>query len=68
MLARPGEPFDPDDFLSEIKWDGTRALAYATTDGFLLKNRRRTDITERYPELGEKLKLRLTALNSGDDP
>ena len=26
MLAKAGEPFDSDDYLFEIKWDGTRAL------------------------------------------
>jgi len=28
MLAKPGRPFDSDDFLFEIKWNGTRMLAY----------------------------------------
>ncbi len=28
MLAHPGRPFDSDQHLFEIKWDGIRALAF----------------------------------------
>ena len=28
MLAKPGKPFDSDEFLFEVKWDGTRGLAF----------------------------------------
>jgi bifunctional non-homologous end joining protein LigD len=28
MLAKPGTPFDSKDHLFEIKWDGTRTLAF----------------------------------------
>jgi DNA ligase D-like protein (predicted ligase) len=52
MLATPGEAFDSDDYLFEIKWDGTRALAFADGDGrYHLANRRRVDLTARYPDL-----------------
>ena len=27
MLAKSGDPFDSDEHLFEIKWDGTRGLA-----------------------------------------
>lgn len=51
MLARPGKAFDSDDYLFEVKWDGTRAVAYVEEGGVRLMNRRRIDITFRYPDL-----------------
>ena len=52
MLALPGQPFDSDDYLFEIKWDGTRAMAFIDRPGvFRLMNRRKLDITARYPDL-----------------
>jgi DNA ligase D-like protein (predicted ligase) len=50
MLAQPGEPFDSDDYLFEIKWDGTRALAFTDEGSYRLVNRRRLDMTARYPD------------------
>src|SRR5262249_6764880 len=32
MLAKPGEPFDDPDYLFEVKWDGTRCLAFIDQD------------------------------------
>lgn len=52
MLATPGKPFDSDDFLFEVKWDGTRGLAFIEDGTYRLVNRRRIDFTERYPEFG----------------
>jgi ATP-dependent DNA ligase len=52
MLAQPGVPFDSPEHLFEIKWDGTRALAFVDSRGYRLVNRHRADVTERYPELG----------------
>jgi len=50
MLATPAEPFDSDDFLFEIKWDGIRCLAFIEEGVLRLRNRRRADQTDRYPE------------------
>jgi DNA ligase D-like protein (predicted ligase) len=50
MLAKAGAPFDSDEHLFEIKWDGTRALAFVDRRGHQLINRRRVDMTGRYPE------------------
>lgn len=53
MLAKPGQPFDAPDYLFEIKWDGTRCLCFVddrTPAGYRLVNRRRIDMTDRYPE------------------
>jgi DNA ligase D-like protein (predicted ligase) len=51
MLATAGTPFDSAEFLFEIKWDGTRAAAYVEDGRVRLVNRRRADITHRYPDL-----------------
>lgn len=51
MLAKPGEPFDSDDYLFEIKWDGFRALAYIEAGRYRLVGRRKTDFTSQFPEL-----------------
>ena len=52
MLAKPGAPFDSQEHLFEVKWDGTRVLAFVESRGYRLVNRHRVDVTERYPELG----------------
>src|SRR5216683_7608953 len=52
MLAKPGVPFDSPEHLFEVKWDGTRALAFVDSRGYRLVNRHRADVTDRYPELG----------------
>lgn len=52
MLARPGEAFDSDEYLFEIKWDGIRAILFVEADHKIrLVNRRKVDITIRYPDL-----------------
>jgi len=51
MLAKPGVPFDSPEHLFEIKWDGTRVLAFVESHNYRLVNRHRADVTERYPEL-----------------
>ena len=55
MLSRRGEPFDSDDYLFEIKWDGTRVLLFADEEGAppRLRNRRRAILDDRYPERDE---------------
>jgi DNA ligase D-like protein (predicted ligase) len=56
MLAQPGQPFDSDEFLFEIKWDGTRAMAFVDDKARLI-NRRQRDISDRYADLIAVLKL-----------
>lgn len=51
MLASPGSPFDSDDYLFEIKWDGIRALAFFGMGRARLQGRKLTDSSERYPEI-----------------
>ncbi len=55
MLAYSAEPFDSPRHLFEIKWDGTRCIAFLSRTPDVarlrLQNRRLLDITYRYPEL-----------------
>jgi DNA ligase D-like protein (predicted ligase) len=50
MLAKPGTPFDSDEHIFEVKWDGTRTLAFIERGEYRLLNRRKIDMTGRYPE------------------
>ena len=51
MLATPAAPFDAEDYLFELKWDGVRALAEVAEGRWRLWGRTGSDYTERYPEL-----------------
>lgn len=53
MLAMASTPFDSSKHLFELKWDGTRCIAFIDKKGVRLQNRRLLDITYRYPELQE---------------
>jgi len=56
MLASPGSPFDSDEYLYEIKWDGIRALAFFGAGLARLQGRKLTDSSDRYPEITAGLK------------
>ncbi len=45
------EPFDSQDWLYEIKWDGYRALAFVENDRVRLYSRNRNELTAEFPEL-----------------
>ncbi len=51
MLAKAGEAFDSDDHVFEIKWDGTRAIAYIEDGGYRIWNRQHNSLTKKYPEM-----------------
>jgi bifunctional non-homologous end joining protein LigD len=52
MLAQLGKlPADDEHWAYEVKWDGYRALAYATADGLRLVSRNGNEVTHRYPNL-----------------
>jgi len=53
MLAVRGKPFNSSDYLFEIKFDGTRAIAFVDLENERLRiqNRRLLEIAYRYPEL-----------------
>ena len=52
MLAVASEPYDADDHLFEIKWDGLRCLAFCE-NGTRLQSRNLRDLTPRFPELAQ---------------
>src|SRR6202158_6450532 len=51
MLATAAAPFDAEDYLFEVKWDGVRALAESALGRWRLWGRTGADYTPRYPEL-----------------
>lgn len=51
MLAEMADPFDSDQHLFEVKWDGARAVAFVENGKLRLQSRRLLDITYRYPDL-----------------
>jgi ATP-dependent DNA ligase len=51
MLATAAAPFDSEEHLFEVKWDGVRALAAVAADGWRLWGRGGADYGDRYPEL-----------------
>ncbi|MGC8586353.1 MAG: non-homologous end-joining DNA ligase [Candidatus Micrarchaeia archaeon] len=58
MLAFPSKPFDSKDFLMEIKYDGTRCIAYIDKNSRTVKmlNRRMAFFEQRYPEFASLYK------------
>ena len=56
MLLYQVEPFDDEDYIFELKFDGIRCIAYLSPDSVLLQNKRFKDVTELYPELYEMKK------------
>ena len=51
MLARPSRPFDSNQYLFEVKWDGIRALAFVDHTGYRLVSRHGQELTGAFPEL-----------------
>ncbi|HEV2754821.1 MAG TPA: non-homologous end-joining DNA ligase [Actinomycetota bacterium] len=56
------EPFDSEDWIFELKWDGVRSLAVCSDETALI-SRNRNDITFCYPEL-QDLHTRLVCLDA----
>jgi bifunctional non-homologous end joining protein LigD len=57
MLATSiDEPFDGEDWLFEIKWDGYRAVAFLENGKARLVSRNQNELTARYPELKDLAK------------
>ncbi|MCL4439653.1 MAG: non-homologous end-joining DNA ligase [Firmicutes bacterium] len=50
MLAVPSQPFDSEEFIYEVKWDGYRCLAYLN-GRTILQSRNLIDLTPGYPDL-----------------
>lgn len=52
MLARSrGDPFDSEEYSFEVKWDGTRVIAFCEGESHRFQNRRLNQIAYRYPEI-----------------
>jgi bifunctional non-homologous end joining protein LigD len=51
LAARGEEPFDSPSHLYEVKWDGSRALAFVEGQEVRLQDRFLRDVTALYPEL-----------------
>lgn len=67
MLAQAcDEPFDSAEHLFEIKWDGTRCLAFVEEGRLRLQNRRDIEMRPRYPELECLLRLPSGTLLDGE--
>ena len=58
MLAVPlEEPFESDDWLFEIKWDGYRAVSFIKDGQLRLVSRNQNDLTAQYQELADLTKF-----------
>ena len=51
MLAVAAEPFDSDEYLFEVKWDGIRAQLLRRQDQVVLWSRGEDLLTDRFPEI-----------------
>ena len=60
------KPFDGQEWLYEIKWDGYRAIAFLESGSVRLVSRNQNDLTAAYPELRSIGRFRQSAnRNSG---
>jgi len=57
MAASDQVPFDSEEHLFEIKWDGIRCLAFIEHGRIRLQSRQLTEITRQFPELAELKRL-----------
>lgn len=55
LLSEKARPFDDDDFIYELKYDGIRALVHVSSKDIHIYTRHGVDVTKQYPEL-ESLK------------
>lgn len=51
LLNEVKEPFDDDNYIYELKFDGIRCVAYVEPKSVTLQNKRFKDLTPLYPEL-----------------
>jgi bifunctional non-homologous end joining protein LigD len=68
MLATvTGEPFDHQDWIFEVKWDGYRAIAEIREDGVSLYSRNGISFSRKFSPIAESLrKLRFDAVLDGE--
>lgn len=51
LLSEQAKPFDDDNYIFELKFDGIRANVHASSKGVRIFSRRGNEITDQYPEL-----------------
>ncbi len=51
MLFKETKPFDSDDYIYEIKFDGYRGIVYLDKEKVTIRSRNNKDVTAIYPEL-----------------
>jgi bifunctional non-homologous end joining protein LigD len=65
MLAHPFEKaFNDKDWVFEVKWDGVRAIVFKNNNDVRIQSRNGNDITNRYPEIVNAVKLNLKECRS----
>jgi len=66
MLAKSAdEPFDSEEWIYEVKWDGIRALIYVN-DEFSIRSRNDKELKHNFPELEELKTLASNAVIDGE--
>lgn len=56
LLTQSKPPFDSNEYIFELKFDGIRCLAYIDNNTVQLLNKRQKDVSEVYPELANMFK------------
>ncbi len=51
LLGEENKPFDDDEYIYEIKYDGVRSLVFVNNGQVVVRNRYGVDITEMFPEI-----------------
>lgn len=57
LLGKKEKAFNDDNYLFELKFDGTRALIYIDKDYVLIKNRKGNILNNQFPEIIEMAKI-----------
>ena len=65
LLSKAKEPFDDDRYIFEMKFDGMRAVIFATPESVRIQNRYAKDITSKFAEL-QQIKHLVTKLTVFD--
>jgi DNA ligase D-like protein (predicted ligase)/DNA ligase D-like protein (predicted 3'-phosphoesterase) len=66
MLARSAEkPFNSDDWIFEVKWDGIRAMSYIN-DTLNIRSRNQKELKHNFPELNELKDLARNVVVDGE--
>lgn len=53
LLSEIKKPFDSEEFIYEMKFDGYRALIFVSPKSISIQSRNKVDLTNQYPELEE---------------